>query len=143
MLKPPLKAVSDGVIQLNPDSADIGGPNLREAAEANPVDCLGDWFAIEDSASWKFIAAPGDYDVQLGFAAAGECNGATYAMTVNGATLSGTINDSGGWFNWAQQDVGRIHLGGGNQTLSIKATSMPRNRIMNLQTITLTPVKQD
>ncbi len=145
MLPRRLAADADGVIHLMPDSADLHGPTISEIARENQIagTFLGRWDSPGDYPSWKFVASPGDYDVQLGFAAGPESNGSTYDLTVNGAVLAGHIDDVGGWLSWSQQDAGRIHLAGGNEILSIKPTATPHGHIMNLLSVTLTPAKPE
>ncbi len=132
----------DGSIMLRAADASVFGSRLGLYDTDDQIDKLGWWYSPSDWATWKFTAPPGDYDLRLNLGVEGRCAGSTYTISVGGAELTGTTSDTGGWSTLAEQTVGRVHLPGGGQTLSIKPITV-NGIFMDLHAITLTPAKAE
>ena len=68
--------------------------------------------------------------------------GSDYAVTVADQTLQGKVENTGDWNKFVTRSLGTVTLSeAGRYTLSVKPTTMPHGAVMNLESVTLKPVK--
>ncbi len=94
-------------------------------------------------ASWYFTAPAGDYDIRVNIALGDTWAGGTYSVSIGGTEINGTTAGTGGPNNSADQIVGRVHLSGGKQMLSIKPLKFAREGLLDLHAITLTTARAE
>ena len=97
-----------------------------------------------DWVSWDFqVKTPGKFDVEV---ASGMHSGDGDSDTRFGwggdRTLRGKVEDTGDWNKFVVRTLGTVTLSkAGRYTLSVKPTAMPHGAVMNLESVTLKPVK--
>jgi hypothetical protein len=130
----------DGQIQLAAASATLHGPGLRYG-NGNTSDQIGAWKELNEWVSWDFEAAEGTYNVDLDYACDGKSAGSKYVLSIGTNRMSGSVSDSGGWQHFTTLRLGQVRLGAGLQSLRIKPNTKPGVGVMDLRSVTLTPVK--
>jgi hypothetical protein len=66
--------------------------------------------------------------------------GSTYTIRVDRQELSGTVEATRDWGAFQTITVGQLQLAAGTQTLTVRATKMARNAVMNVRAVILSPV---
>lgn len=143
ILPKPMGPDRDRIVTLRAIDASIHGSRLNVSDTDADTDMLAWWNNETDWVSWEFSAPPGDYDVRASIGVQGNAAGGTYVVSVGGVELTGTTSDTGGWENFSPQELGRIHLAGGNLTLAVKPIHIANEALMNLHAVTLTPAKSE
>ena len=70
-------------------------------------------------------------------------DGSTQSSLATSATIHGKVESTGGWNKFVTRTLGTVTLDkAGRYTLSVKPTAMPHSAVMNLESVTLKPVKQ-
>lgn len=133
----------DGNIALRAADVTLHGSRLDVFDTDSQIDHVTRWDNPAEWVSWDFTAPAGDYDVTINAGVDGSAAGGTYTINVSGAEIPGNAPDTGGWANFADFPVGRVHLAGGRQTLSVRAINVVRETIMNLHAVVLTPAKAE
>ena len=89
------------------------------------------------------MKTPGKFDVEISLAVhTPTLPAASIAVTVAEQTLQGKVESTGDWNKFVTRTLGTITLSeAGRYTLSVKPTAMPHGAVMNLESVTLKPVK--
>jgi alpha-L-fucosidase len=133
---------ADGSVNLAADDAVIHGKTAR-CQPGDGRQNIGYWTDKNDSVSWSFqVKKPGKFDVEITFACDASTPDSEYVVTVADQTLQGKVESTGGWNKFVTRTLGTVDLSGaGRYTLSVKPTAMPHSAVMNLESVTLKPVK--
>ncbi len=138
-----LAPLDNGNLQLNASDAKTEGDTIQVEGEN-----VGFWTNAKDSVGWKFSIPDknaGKYSVKLRYSCPPEAEGSTFVLEVDGMPTekTGTITKTKGWSNYTTVPLpGTITLGSGTHTLKVKVLSKPGYAVMNLRSITLTPIKE-
>jgi hypothetical protein len=144
---------ANGVIKLSARDATVHGRKMTyDGDRTTPVgpESLQDWTSAEEYVTW-FVDGlkPGDYTAEVTYACVGKQSGSDVEIGLDAAkdavpgaaALTLHVQDTGGWEQFRAESVGKLHLSGGRQTLSVKAKSMPHGAVMNLRQVVLTPAR--
>ena len=136
----PVQQAEDGTILLHARDVTIHGTTVRY--EPNPhKNTVGFWTRREDWVSWDFVVAkPGTFDV-LPLQGCGKgSGGAEVEFAFDGKQpLKMTVQDTGGFQNFVERNIGSVELSAGPHTLSVKPLSKPGHAVMDLRQVTLKP----
>ncbi|MCS7310869.1 MAG: carbohydrate-binding protein, partial [Armatimonadetes bacterium] len=104
---------------------------------------IGFWTNASDYVTWNvFAPARGRYKVTVTYACPPENAGSRFTVGIEGRTrLEGTVEPTGSWTAFRDFVLGEITVPAGKQTLSVRVLQMPRGAVMNLQKVTLEPVR--
>ena len=71
-----------------------------------------------------------------------EVSGSTFSINSGDEKLSGTTENTGGYYSYKTKPIGRIHLGAQSSSanLEIKAEQLMSGSLMNLKQLRLIPV---
>lgn len=132
----------DGTIDLHAKSATTFSKNMRYEPKPEK-NCLGFWTLHEDWAEWNFdISQPGEFEVSIVQGCGPGNGGSEVNVLVNGSTLSFTVEDTGGFQNWKEIEVGKVTLDQiGEQRIAIKPVNKAGKAVMDIQRVILTPVE--
>lgn len=131
----------DGRIVATAENAEIlGDTAILEGG--NPGN-IGSWRDPNDSLRWIVRdAKPGVYDVSALVAIVDDQAGGTFDVEVEDRRVSGVVPPTHGWFDFVPLPLGRLTITkGGTVTILLRPTSKPHDNLMNLRSITLTPIK--
>jgi hypothetical protein len=134
-------AITDGSIVLNAESAKLHGTAIH--VDGNDLDGyhVGFWSNREEYVEWTGISVPaGKYQVELTYGC-GQGAGGNFLITANGQTLSGATTSTGNWSQYVTVKLGALTFAGGQTTLSIRPDGPLAIGLMDMQGITLTPIK--
>lgn len=128
---------NDGSIRCFAMHARVYGPNLVfEDKYRN----LGFWASAKDHAIWSLdVPKAGRYRVTLDYACANATQGNAFVLAAAGETLRGTIAGSGTWDDYRSTNIGQIDLPAGLTELTFRSDGEPRQFLLDLRTIRLTP----
>ena len=135
------KQAADGTIKLLPGDADIYG---TAGVEGDATPNIGHWRTAKDAASWKIdVKQPGKFDVTLDYAQSEDRAGSTFTLSAGDQSLHGKVEPTKSANDYTDMKLGTIEIKDpGVVTFTIKADDVPANRyVMNLRSVTLTPVK--
>ena len=108
---------------------------------------MSHWESADDFVTW-FVETPkpGEYAVEVAYGCKDDHAGSDVEIGVDanngppGARpLLMQVQGTGGWDQFQVFSVGKIYLPAGRQTLWVKAKSMPKGAVMDLQRVLLTP----
>ncbi len=102
-------------------------------------DYLGNWKTAQDWAEWTFDAAAGTYRVEILLACAKD-SGGEFLVLAGAGPLKGGVSTTGDWKTYQTVQAGTLVLPQGRVTLSVKAASVKGGGLMNLRSVTLTPL---
>jgi arylsulfatase A len=136
----PINQASDGSVLLHARDVTIHGTTVRYEPKPEK-NTIGFWTKKEDWVSWDFeIARPGKFRVLILQGCGKGSGGAEVAFTVDDAqTLKHTVEDTGGFQNFVERNIGTIELGAGKHTLSVKPQTKPGHAVMDLRQVVLKP----
>ena len=136
------KPGDDGRLVLHARDAIVHGRTLRYEPEPHK-DTLGYWSNPSDWVEWDFeVPAAGTYAVQILQGCGKGSGGSKVAFAAGGQTLTVTVQDTGHFQNFVTRDIGQIRLEkAGRHTLTVKPMDRPGVAVMDLRSVTLTPVK--
>ena len=101
-------------------------------------DYIGYWVNPDDYVSWNFsVEKTGDYIVEMTVGCDPGQEGSTYAIEVGETKLIGTVHKTGNWRTFTIEQVGKLHLEQGDQTLIVRPVKMAKNALMNIKRVTL------
>ena len=145
VIQPSITPQADGSYALTADDADVHGTTAQIETN-NDVDNIGYWTNATDFLTWKLAVPPaqaGAYTVQVQYACEPGSEGSTFAVSVNGQSITGTVASTGAWQTYQTMTLsGTITLSGTN-IVTLKPLSMPHYAVMNLRQITLIPVPKN
>lgn len=127
-----------GRIFMHARDAIVHGHLLRYEPQPNK-DTLGYWTDENDWASWEFeITDPGTYAVEI-LQGCGKGNGgSTVHIAVDNQVLNATVEDTGGFQNFVERNVGRLKFAKpGRYTLEVKPMKKAAKAVMDLRSVTL------
>jgi hypothetical protein len=98
----------------------------------------GDW------AEWTFdVSSPGKFQVEVVQGCGDGNGGSEVAVLVNGDVLKFEVEETGGFQNWKSRTLGTVEIPHtGEQKLAIKPLKKAGKAVMDIQKVTLTPVKE-
>lgn len=100
------------------------------------------WIRGDDIPTWNFtVPAAGRYRVAITYGATGAGKGTPFTVAAGAAQVSGTVENTQGDWVFKTFPVGELELAAGEQTLQVKAAIRGGVPAMNLERVTLTPVK--
>jgi alpha-L-fucosidase len=136
-----IKSDANGVYTLHAAEAEIHGQTARYE-EGGGKNNIGFWTNAADYVSWSIQSSKaGSYRVEVTYACPPENAGSEFTTAIGEeAKVSATVQATGSWSEFKTTVIGQITLTAGKQTLSVKATSMPRGAVMNLQSVRLIPM---
>jgi arylsulfatase A-like enzyme len=139
----------DGSITMHARSALVSGTQLR--FEPLPhKNTLGFWVNKDDFATFEFTAEkPGTFTAEVLQGCGQGSGGAEVELilgepgaSATGATLTFTVQDTGGFQNFEARAVGTLKVEkAGRHTLTVKAKTKPGVAVMDLRQIVLRPTK--
>jgi arylsulfatase A len=132
---------ADGTITLPAKTADVHGVQLRYEPLPHK-NTLGFWTKADDWVSWEFeVKKPGTFTVVALQGCGKGSGGSEVEFAVGEQTLKLTVEDTGGFQNFKEREVGTVTLEkAGRYTLSVKAKTKPGVAVMDLRSVTLKPV---
>lgn len=134
-----VSATTDGSVTLSASAAEIFGPNLTYETG---TDNLGFWQSERDRASWTFrTEKAATYTVSMVWACAEESAGNRFLVRVGKNPLRGEVGSTGKatWANYQSIFVGETTLPAGNHRLEFLADGPPRQALLDLRAVVLTP----
>jgi alpha-L-fucosidase len=137
-----IRQAADGSITLRAADAALHGENVQYEG-GNGKDNIGYWTSQSDWVSWDFnVKTPGRFDVEVVYACDPGMSDAGYTIAVGRSKVAGKAEATGGWSTFVTRRLGTIEIDkSGRATLTVKAESMPKGAVMNLQTVRLIPAK--
>lgn len=127
----------DGSIRMNAHQGRIYGPTLVLEAQYKNV---GYWGSPEDRIVWDVrVPRAGSYLVTLDYACADETAGNRVIVEVAGTSTSGTVQGTGGWESYSNQQLGVLELPAGNHELTVRSDGPINGHLMDLRGVTLVP----
>ncbi|MFO8014303.1 MAG: alpha-L-fucosidase [Phycisphaerae bacterium] len=139
---PPVFQKEDGRIVLPAERAVVHG-NTAKYESGGGKDNIGFWTDKNDWVGWPVkVTQPGTFKVEVTYAAAPGSGGATYHVYANAQKVNGKVEETGGWSAFKTVDLGQIEIPkAGRVSMAVKPQSKPGTAVMNLKSVTLTPVK--
>ena len=130
----------DGSIVLDASSATTWSENMRYEPKPEK-NCLGFWTSVDDFAEWQFdVAKPGRYKVALVQGCGAGSGGSEVAVRVGKQELKFTVQDTGGFQNWKEVQVGEVEIGDkGLQRLVVDPVSKTGAAVLDVHKVVLTP----
>jgi len=88
------------------------------------------------------VKTDGDYGVELTYACDDGSAGSEFSVGISDAAkVTGKVDGTGAWNQFKTVSLGKVRLAAGKQKLAVKAIEMPREAVMNLKGIELTPAR--
>ena len=142
----PPRQAADGTVLLHARDATVRGTTLRwEPAEKKQT--LGFWARPSDAAEWTFtLDAPGTFDVEVLQGCGTGQGGSEMAIDVDrgrpeAATLTFTVEDTGGFQAFKPRTVGRVTLASaGEHVLRAQPQTIAKGAACDIRQIRLVPV---
>lgn len=137
-----IKQADDGSITLLAKDATTWSENMRyEPAEKK--NCLGYWTEPDDFAEWEFaVSKPGRFSVAVFQGCGGGNHGSQVAVKSGGQEIKFTVQDTGGFQNWAEVKAGEIEIkSAGKHRLVIDPVNKTKSAVLDVQKVVLSPVK--
>lgn len=138
----PLTQLANGKVELPAQEATIKGTTAQ--VEGGEKRAIGYWSNPKDTVSWDFVInKPGMFDVSLEMACEPGSENGTFEIQIDGQTITGTTRSTGGWSKFETVNLGPLKkaLKAGNVKVTIVPTKITGQGLMNLRSITLTPVR--
>jgi len=134
-------AVQSSVV-LTADTVNILGANARVAGTPSQ-EYLGYWTNTDTTALWSVKElAPGTYKAELLYALDASYAGSIVVVSAAGQTLTSRLAATKSWHDFERLDMGTLKVSKpGDLTLTVTPATKPRQYVMNLQQVILTPVK--
>jgi alpha-L-fucosidase len=102
---------------------------------------IAKWTGPEDTITWRLLVSQaGEYQVRIRYSARNESNGAKYAVTVGGQTLTGAVVETGEGYQYKTFDLGAVKLEkAGSYVVQIKPAAESGHNLMFFQQLDLVP----
>ncbi|QNN24653.1 alpha-L-fucosidase [Planctomycetales bacterium ZRK34] len=134
---PMVQPGADGTITLAAHDALTHGKMLRYEPQPHK-NTVGYWVEADDYVEWNFqVDKPGEYEVIVYQGCGKGHGGSEAAVHIGGKTLNFTVEDTGGFQNFVERDLGTVNLSPGDQTLSIKPIRKAKLAVMDVRRVTL------
>jgi alpha-L-fucosidase len=133
---------ADGSVSLGAEDAVIHGRTAR-CQSSNGHDNIGYWSDKNDWVSWYVrVKTPGKFNLEIVLSCIPDDAGSKYTVTVADRTLPGTVESTGDWDKFVTSTLGTVTVAeSGRYLVTVRPTTMPKKAVMNLQSVTLKPVK--
>lgn len=133
-----VKAAADGTLLLTAENGLAVGPEIKYMPEWRAFG----WFTAADRVQWEVdVAGSGDYEVELEWSVSDEEAGKEFLLEAGDQQLTGVIAKSGSWETFKSENIGRINLKDGLQTIVFKPnTAFGEGALLDLRTLKLKPV---
>ncbi len=131
---------ADGTLTLHAIDATVRGSALYESREDRR--CIGFWTNASDEVRWtaRLVEPNVQYYVSVELACEPGSEGSTFAVSLNGSTVKGTVPATAGWGDFIQLDLpGPVRLEAGPLEVVVSATNKPGGAVMNLRAVRLQP----
>ncbi|MDZ4287584.1 MAG: hypothetical protein U0984_06480 [Prosthecobacter sp.] len=137
----PVSQSQDGSITLLAKDATTWSDSMRYEPKPEK-NCLGYWTEPDDFAEWEFqVTKPGRYKVAVVHGCGGGNQGSEVEVKQNGQALKFTTQDTGGFQNWREVQVGEIEIkAAGRQRLVVDPVNKVKSAVLDVQKVVLTPV---
>lgn len=134
----PIAQAAGGSFQLKTGDADLSSTGIKGGGRGD----ITSW-TEGGVASWPIqVDRPGQFTVTFEYSLDPKSNGNEFSLTVADQTLTGKLAATKSAKDFAKIKVGTLDIKqAGKLTLAIKPAGTPVGMLMNLRTITLTPVK--
>jgi hypothetical protein len=137
-IAPSIHQAADGKITLRAQDADLAGGLELEQDPPN----IGFWVTAEGTVGWAIqVDRPGTFKVTLNYALA-PGNSGEYRLALGDQAITGSLAVTKGWQDFTKFEAGTITAARGRAVLTIKPTKAPTGGLMNLRSVTLTPVEK-
>jgi len=102
---------------------------------------IAKWTGPEDTITWRLLVSQaGEYQVRIRYSARKESDGAKYAVTVGGQTLTGAVVETGEGYQYKTFDLGAVKLAkAGSYVVQIKPAVESGHNLMFFQQLDLVP----
>jgi alpha-L-fucosidase len=139
----PAEQAKDGSVTLRAADAIVHGHTARYESGGDK-DNIGYWTDPADYVTWAFkVTKPASFDVKITYACDNGVGGSEYKVAIAEQELDGTVSDTGNWVAFVTHKLGTVKIGKtGTCTLSVRPKTMPHSAVMNLKSVTLTPVEK-
>jgi len=147
---PPLP---DGSYQLGAEDATLTGQSAT-VEKTDDVSNIGYWTNSKDIVAWNIsVPTAGSYKVTLNYACPDDSEGSVYNVTASPcrppgiagnvvSSITGTVASTGAWNIFQTTTLpDPLKLNAGSTVIQITPQLMPKYAVMNLRSITLTPVR--
>jgi hypothetical protein len=103
---------------------------------------IGFWSGVKDTAQWTVrFDKPGTFDVTLDYALDLRRGTNEFILEIGDQKLSGPLSSTKNWKNYTNLKAGTIAVAAaGTFTVTIRPARKPSGGLMNLRTMTLTPI---
>ena len=136
-----VEANEDSSLQLLASQCEIYGPNLVFEQQYQN---LGFWGSMNDYAVWRVrVPHSGQYRVQLTYACAPQMAGNQLKLQLGPVAVTGQVKKTNGWDDYRELDLGQVQLSSGEQQVRLIPTAMPKQYLLDLKQIRLTPTRAD
>jgi hypothetical protein len=138
-----VRPAEDGALLLHARDAVIHGRTVRYEPEPHK-NTVGYWTDARDWVSWDFeVTKPGTYRVEILQGCGRGSGGSKLEFAVGRQVLPATVQDTGGFQNFAARNIGRLRFEKpGRYTLSVTPKEKPGLAVVDLRQVTLAPVKE-
>src|SRR5580765_152590 len=131
----PIAQMPDGAILLHARDVTIHGKTVRYEPQPNK-NTVGYWTRKEDWVSWDFVVdRPGNFDVIALQGCGKGSGGADVDFMIDDAMLKMTVQDTGGFQNFVERDIGRVELKKGPHRLEVRPVTKPGVAVMDLRSV--------
>lgn len=136
-----LSPKANGEIVAPVEDAEVrgNGPSLEFGEPSN----LGGWRSVDNSVEWDIRdAKTGTYRVSAVISCPSGDAGGTFEVAVGESRLSSTVTPTASWTDYKTFELGTLTITkAGNTTLIVRPLTKPHDNLMNLRSITLTPLR--
>lgn len=140
--QPIVEQSADGSVLLHARDVTVHGTTVRYEPQPKK-NTIGYWTKKDDWVSWTFtLARPGRFHVLILQGCGKGSGGADVEFTVGEQTLKTTVQDTGGFQNFVERDIGTLDLPAGRHTLTVKPLTKPGVAVMDLRSVTLKPATE-
>jgi len=135
-----IRPAPDGTLSLLAADAEIHG-QTAQYEQGGGKNNIGYWINREDYVTWT-CAFPkgGNFDLRITYACPPESQGSEISVGTDPQhAATGVVRSTGSWTDFQEVSLGQLSVSAGRQTVTVRALSMPRGAVMNLQKVVLTP----
>jgi hypothetical protein len=130
---------ADGSLLLSAEKADLEGALLQAVGD---VPVIAFWTDASESIKWMVkVDKPGVYHVSFNYALAQSGEGSMVVFSIGGQQVTFAPDPTSGWNDLQEKDAGQVTIKEtGLMECSLVATEKPGDGVLNLRSITLSPV---
>lgn len=134
-----IRPAGDQALHLIASSARAAGPDIQYMPEWKAFG----WFTEKDRVEWELeVDRKERYDVYLDWSVSDAEAGKPFVLEVDGRQIKGTIGETGSWFTYRKEKIGRITLPAGKHTVVFRAgPGSPEGALLDLREILLVPAR--